>query len=70
MKLGQYREAVKGEWLDHERIKQLNLNPQELHRLDTTKITYIVGKASHLVPVIFPSDVLPALEYYQKPKVD
>lgn len=62
MHLSQYREALRGDWLDKERIKTLNLTPLEQNLMDSTKITYMVGKGSHLVPVIFPTDVLQGLD--------
>ena len=62
MKLSQFKEEVEGDWVDKERIKQWNLTPLEEKLIQTTKITYVVGKNSKLVPVIFPADVKEGLE--------
>ena len=55
-------EAVEGDWLDNERVKQWQLTPLEKKLIESTKITYMIGKNSNLVPVIFPSDVIQALQ--------
>lgn len=39
----------------------MNLTPLEIKLLDSTKIAYMVGKNNALVPVIFPTDVVSAL---------
>ena len=60
--VSQFKEAMKEEWIDKERLKEMNLDPLETELLETTKISYMVGKNTNLVPVIFPKDTLPALE--------
>ena len=60
--VSQYKEAMKEEWIDKERLKEINLDPLETELLETTKISYMVGKNTNLVPIIFPKDTLPALE--------
>ena len=60
--VSQYQEAMKEQWIDKERLKDMNLDPLETELLQTTKIFYMVGKNTNLVPVIFPCDTLPSLD--------
>ena len=60
--VAQYKEAMEEQWIDKERLKDINLDPLETKLLETTKISYMVGKNSNLVPVIFPRDTLLALD--------
>ena len=60
--VSQFQEAMKEQWIDKERLKDMNLDPLETELLQTTKISYMVGKNTNLVPVIFPCDTLPSLD--------
>jgi len=61
LRLSEYQDAINDAWLDEQRVS--NFEKPELMLMDQLKITYMTGKGNnHLVPVLFPSDCLPALE--------
>ena len=53
MHQAQYKEAVQGDWLDKDRIKEWNLTPLEDELIKSTKITYMVGKIAGLHLLFF-----------------
>lgn len=67
--LEQYKEAIKDVWVDKSRLKHLHLTPLEEKLLDETKISYMIGKNTHLVPVIYPIDALRGLKLIANPSV-
>ena len=57
LRLKQWEEALKGEWI--EKV----VEPEDVHN-DTMLVTYQTGKgANHLVPVMFPPETIFAMKY-------
>ena len=57
LRLKQWEEALKGEWMDKV------VEPEDVHN-DTMLVTYQTGKgANHLVPVMFPPETIFAMKY-------
>lgn len=69
MFIEQYKEALDNVWVDKSRLKNMNLSPLEERLINSTKISYMVGKNTRLVPIIFPNDTLDALQVLANPSI-
>ena len=60
LKISNWEEANKGEWLDQRHMS--NLSPLDKALANTLKVGYQTGKGNHhLVPILFPQDCIPGL---------
>ena len=68
--LSEWRDAEQDKWLDPKRQQSSSVTDSELRMFSDLKVTYQGGKGvNHLVPVLIPSDLVPAMQMVGSPSV-